>query len=136
MLEMGRAIVPIVDSILKVLLPAFQKLSSFLQNNLAIAKLTGAFLLLAASMGPIKLAFATMKTVFGGAIGLFVKLAEKVTGVSYAFASLQDLMSNPDLLRGQDKVVQYLDNFLIKTRRNGKALRKEMDLTGLSQPVQ
>ena len=136
MLEMGRAIVPIVDSILKVLLPAFQKLSSFLQNNPAIAKLTGAFLLLAASMGPIKLAFATMKTVFGGAIGLFVKLAEKVTGVSYAFASLQDLMSNPDLLRGQDKVVQYLDNFLIKTRRNGKALRKEMDLTGLSQPVQ
>lgn len=136
MLALGRAIVPVVDSVLKVLLPAFQKLSSFLQNNPAVAKLTGAFLLLAAAAGPIKLAFATMKTVFGSAIGLFVKLAEKVTGVSYAFASLQDLMSNPDLLRGQSKVVQYLDNFLIKTKRNGKALRKEMDLSGLSQPVQ
>ena len=136
MLALGRAIVPVVDSILKVLLPAFQKLSSFLQNNPAIAKLTGAFLLLAASIGPIRLAFATMKTVFGGAISFFVVMAEKVTGVSYAFASLQDLMSNPDLLRGQNKVVQYLDNFLIKTKRNGKSLRKEMDLTGLSQPVQ
>jgi len=136
MLALGRAIVPVVDSVLKVLLPAFQKLSSFLQNNPAIAKLTGAFLLLAAAAGPIKLAFATMKTAFGGAISIFVKLAEKITGVSYAFASLQDLMSNPDLLRGQSKVVQYLDNFLIKTKRNGKALRKEMDLTGLSQPVQ
>ena len=135
-MALGRAIVPVVDSILKVLLPAFQKLSSFLQNNPAIAKLTGAFLLLAASIGPVRLAFATMKTVFGQAIAGFVFLTEKITGASYAFASLQDLMSNTDLLRGQDKVVQYLDNFLIKTRRNGKALRKEMDLTGLSQPVQ
>ena len=135
-MALGRAVVPVVDSILKILLPAFQKLSSFLQNNPAIAKVTGAFLLLAAAIGPLRLAFATMKTAFGGAISFFVMMAEKVTGVSYAFASLQDLMSNPDLLRGQDKVVQYLDNFLIKTRRNGKALRKEMDLSGLSQPVQ
>jgi hypothetical protein len=79
--------------------------------------------------------FTTMQTAFGGAVGLFVKLSRIISGTTVQFASLQDLVMNPNLLRGQERVVQYLDGFLIKSKRGARELREAYDFSGISLPA-
>lgn len=135
LMALGRAVVPVVDLFLKGLLPVLEKLASFLQNNPFVAKLASALLTLIALSGPLRMLFTNLKIGFGGLIGIFVKLSRVVTGTTYHIASLQDLIMNPNLLRGQQRVVQYLDGFLIKSKRGAKELRAAYDFSGISLPA-
>jgi hypothetical protein len=135
LMALGRAVVPVVDLFMKGLLPVLEKLATFLQNNPFVAKLVSALLGLVALSGPLRMIFTTMQTAFGGAVGLFVKLSRVISGTTLQFASLQDLIMNPNLLRGQQRVVQYLDGFLIKSKRGAKELKEAYDFSGISLPA-
>ena len=135
LMALGRAVVPVVDVFLKGLLPVLEKLATFLQNNPFVAKLVSALLGLVALSGPLRMIFTTMQTAFGGAVGLFVKLSRVISGTTLQFASLQDLIMNPNLLRGQQRVVQYLDGFLIKSKRGARELKEAYDFSGISLPA-
>lgn len=135
LMALGRAVVPVVDTFLKGLLPVLEKLASFLQNNPFIAKLVSALLGVVALSGPLRMVFTTLKTAFGSTIGLFVKLSRIINGTTLQFASLQDLIMNPNLLRGQQRVVQYMDGFLIKSKRGAKELKEAYDFSGISLPA-
>jgi hypothetical protein len=135
LMALGRAVVPVVDVFLKGLLPVLEKLATFLQNNPFVAKLASALLGIIALSGPIRLIFTTIQTAFGGAVGIFVKLSRLISGTTVQFASLQDLIMNPNLLRGQQRVVQYLDGFLIKSKRGARELREAYDFSGISLPA-
>jgi hypothetical protein len=135
LMALGRAVVPVVDVFLKGLLPVLEKLAAFLQNNPFVAKLASALLGIIALSVPITLIFTTIQTAFGGAVGIFVKLSRIISGTSLQFASLQDLIMNPNLLRGQQRVVQYLDGFLIKSKRGARELKEAYDFSGISLPA-
>lgn len=135
LMALGRSIVPVVDILFKGLLPILERLVSFLQNNPFVAKLISGFVGLLALSGPLRLFFTTMKVSFGSVVGIFVKLSYLLTGTRTQIASLADLIANPNLLRGQQRVVQYMDGFLIKSKRGAKELKEAYDFSGISLPA-
>jgi hypothetical protein len=135
LMAIGRAIVPVVDLLMRGLLPALEKIANFLQENPFAAKLMSALLGIVALSGPVRMFLTTMQTAFGSAVGLFLKLSRVISGTTVQFASLQDLITNPSLLRGQERVVQYLDGFLIKSKRGARELREAYDFSGISLPA-
>lgn len=135
LMAIGRAVVPVVDLLMKGLLPALEKIATFLQENPFAAKLMSALLGVVALSGPVRMFFTTMQTAFGSAVSLFLKLSRVISGTNLQFASLQDLIMNPNLLRGQQRVVQYLDGFLIKSKRGARELKEAYDFSGISLPA-
>ena len=152
LLGIGRAIIPVVDSVVKLILPLFQKVEDFLKSLGPGTRKALGFLVFAALLIPqFKIIMATMKVLFGGAISGFGKmifgangLRSSLMGVKAVTVSLQDILTNPKITRGYNKLTQYTDDtFLLEQKRDAPGYRKGIlnrrkmvpDTSGVSLPV-
>ena len=148
----GRAIVPIVDVVVKAILPVVQKIEDFFKGmSVTTRKFIGAFLGIALIIPQIRLLTSTFEILFGGAIEGFSKMFlstngwfKSLRGVKSQLVDIADVVNNPRMLRGYNSMVQVTDSkFLLaqdpsKPGYSNKLLgRRKMTpgLEGVSQPV-
>jgi len=139
LLQIGRAIVPIVDSIVAFLVPVVQKFAAIVQNlPQGVKRVLGSLLVILALTGPFKIFLGTLKTIQG----MFASMrGASLLGFGKAkkeILDIKDILSRPDILKFK-KVVQIPDSQAFYTegkipnRFDRFASRSRMpDLSGLS----
>jgi len=139
LLQIGRAIVPIVDSIVAFLVPVVQKFAAIVQNlPQGVKRVLGSLLVVLALTGPFKIFLGTLKTIQG----MFASMrGASLLGFGKAkkeILDIKDILSRPDILKFK-KVVQIPDSQAFYTegkipnRFDRFASRSRMpDLSGLS----
>lgn len=151
LMGIGRAIVPVVDVVVKAILPIVQKVEDFFKGLSATTrKFIGAFMGLALIIPMVSLLSSTFKTLFGGAIkgfgrmfmstnGLFASLK----GVKSQLVDIADIIIDPKMTKGFNSMVQYGDQALLSqdpskagysTKLRGRR-KMTPDLSGVDQPV-
>lgn len=151
LMGIGRAIVPVVDVVVKAILPIVQKVEDFFKGLSATTrKFIGAFMGLALIIPMVSLLSSTFKTLFGGAIkgfgrmfmstnGLFASLK----GVKSQLVDIADIIIDPKMAKGFNSMVQYGDQALLSqdpskagysTKLRGRR-KMTPDLSGVDQPV-
>lgn len=151
LMGIGRAIVPVVDVVVKAILPIVQKIEDFFKGLSATTrKFIGAFMGLALIIPMVSLLSSTFKTLFGGAIkgfgrmfmstnGLFASLK----GVKSQLVDIADIIIDPKMAKGFNSMVQYGDQALLSqdpskagysTKLRGRR-KMTPDLSGVDQPV-
>jgi len=106
LLQIGRAIVPIVDSIVAFLVPIIQKFATFVQNlPQGVKQVLGSLLVILALTGPFKIFLGTLKTIQG----MFASMkGARLLGFGKTkkeILDIKDILSRPDILKFK-KVIQ------------------------------
>jgi phage-related protein len=137
---MGVAIVPIIDDLVKFVLPFFQKFAKAIQDMPTyVKKVVGAFMLLMAVTGPLTLAFGTVRVLFGGVVQALGRLTLGFGKARVSAVSLMDIINNPNLLRGAKAVTQLpgSQGFLVQGSSRASRLpfglggKRPLDVSGL-----
>ena len=141
-IAMGVAIVPIVDDVVKFVLPVFQKFAKTLQDMPTyVKKAIGGFMLLMAISGPLKIALGTKNVLFGGLLGILGRLTLGFGKAKVSAVSLMDVINNPNLLKGAKALVQLpgSQGFLVQGSSRASRLpfglgrKRPLDLSGVDQ---
>jgi phage-related protein len=153
MLQIGRALAPIVDKVIGAILPVIQGIGDFLKQLSPFTQKIIGFLAFTLILIPqIRLLAATFKMAFGGIIGSLGKmmnaadgLGATLKGVRATSVSLAQILENPNIAKGYNKLTQITDSqFLLQQDKNapgysnsflGRRRMRPMDASGLSQPV-
>ena len=144
MLSIGRQLVPVVGGVISKILPVIQKIEEFVTNmSPAIKKLIGGFLLFVIIIPQIRMLFAIFKMGFGWVAAFFGKailgsnsLIKNLTGVASKMVNIQDLVNNPKLAKGFNKMTEIGDKMLLQQDPNasgygrGILQRRKMMPTG------
>lgn len=153
MLQIGRALAPIVDKVIGAILPVIQGIGDFLKQLSPFTQKIIGFLAFTLILIPqVRLLAATFKMAFGGIIGSLGKmmnaadgLGATLKGVRATSVSLAQILENPNIAKGYNKLTQITDSqFLLQQDRNapgysnsflGRRKMRPLDASGLSQPV-
>jgi phage-related protein len=153
MLQIGRALAPIVDKVIGAILPVIQGIGDFLKKLSPFTQKIIGFLAFTLILIPqIRLLAATFKMAFGGIIGSLGKmlnaadgLGATLKGVRATSVSLAQILENPNITKGYNKLTQMTDGqFLLQQDKNapgysnkflGRRKMRPTDLSGVSQPV-
>jgi len=153
MLQIGRALAPIVDKVIGAILPVIQGIGDFLKKLSPFTQKIIGFLAFTLILIPqIRLLGATFKMAFGGIIGSLGKmlnaadgLGATLKGVRATSVSLAQILENPNIAKGYNKLTQLTDSqFLLQQDKNapgysksflGRRKMRPLDDSGLSQPV-
>jgi phage-related protein len=153
MLQIGRALAPIVDKVISAILPVIQGIGDFLKRLSPFTQKIMGFLAFTLILIPqIRLLAATFKMAFGGIIGSLGKmmnaadgLGASLKGVRATSVSLAQILENPNITKGYNKLTQITDSqFLLQQDKNapgysnrllGRRKMRPLDDSGLSQPV-
>jgi phage-related protein len=153
MLQIGRALAPIVDKVIGAILPVIQGIGDFLKKLSPFTQKIIGFLAFTLILIPqIRLLAATFKMAFGGIIGSLGKmmnaadgLGATLKGVRATSVSLAQILENPNITKGYNKLTQITDSqFLLQQDKNapgysnkllGRRKMRPLDDSGLSQPV-
>ena len=153
MLQIGRELAPIVDKVIGAILPVIQGIGDFLKKLSPFTQKIIGFLAFTLILIPqIRLLAATFKMAFGGIIGSLGKmmnaadgLGASLKGVRATSVSLAQILENPNITKGYNKLTQITDSqFLLQQDKNapgysnkflGRRKMRPLDDSGLSQPV-
>jgi len=153
MLQIGRALAPIIDKVIGAILPVIQGIGDFLKKLSPFTQKIIGFLAFTLILIPqIRLLAATFKMAFGGIIGSLGKmlnaadgLGATLKGVRATSVSLAQILENPNITKGYNKLTQMTDGqFLLQQDKNapgysdkflGRRKMRPTDLSGVSQPV-
>jgi phage-related protein len=153
MLQIGRALAPIVDKVIGAILPVIQGIGDFLKKLSPFTQKIIGFLAFTLILIPqIRLLGATFKMAFGGIIGSLGKmlnaadgLGATLKGVRATSVSLAQILENPNITRGYNKLTQMTDGqFLLQQDKDspgysnkllGRRKMRPLEASGISQPV-
>ena len=149
---LGRAIVPIVDVVVKAILPVVQKIEDFFKGlSVTTRKFIGAFMGLALIIPMVSTLTSTFKILFGSSIAGFSKMflstngwLRSLKGVKSQLVDIADVINNPRIMKGYNAMAQFGESKVqlyqdpSKPGYSNKLLgRRKMTpgLEGVSQPV-
>ena len=152
LMGIGRAIVPVVDVVVKAILPIVQKVEDFFKGLSATTrKFIGAFMGLALIIPMVSTLTSTFKILFGSSIAGFSKMflstngwLKSLKGVKSQIVDIADVINNPRVMKGYNAMAQFGDSKVqlyqdpSKSGYSNKLLgRRKMTpgLEGVSQPV-
>jgi phage-related protein len=152
-LGIGRALVPIVGVVIKTLLPIVEGIQRFLTGlSEGTRNVIGGLLLFALIIPQMRLVAATFKLAFGGTIAQFGKMIfgaggflKALRGVKAAAVDIADIINNPSMLKGFNKMTQITDSKVILSQDPtapgygkgflGRRNMRPVSTDGLSQPI-
>jgi phage-related protein len=134
MLGIGRSIVPIVGVFVDLLLPVVKKVKAFFDGlSLTTKKWIGLMLILPILIPQMKLLGAAVKIVAGGLAQMWTRsisgstsTLRAIRGLKTELVSLEDLLNNPGITKGYNKLTQQgdTDKFLLQQDPNHAGYKK------------
>ena len=134
MLGIGRSIVPIVGVFIDLLLPVVKKVKEFFDGlSLTTKKWIGLMLILPILIPQMKLLGAAVKIVVGGLAQMWTRsisgstsTLRAIRGLKTELVSLEDLLNNPGITKGYNKLTQQgdTDKFLLQQDPNHAGYKK------------
>jgi len=134
MLGIGRSIVPIIGVFIDLLLPVVKKVKAFFDGlSLTTKKWIGLMLILPILIPQMKLLGAAVKIVAGGLAQMWTRsisgstsTLRAIRGLKTELVSLEDLLNNPGITKGYNKLTQQgdTDKFLLQQDPNHAGYKK------------